>query len=183
MRRAPILLAPLAIALALAAVAIAKTTIHDGDDTVGIDVKSATFSKTKSGKLKFVVVFYEKVPPNGNDGNEFLNMWKSRPHVQSDCSCIKESPYTISGPQTGRRPIGTGGEAGTQFHKTGTGTVRRKGKTLTFVVPRKAIGKPKHRFYWRIRSDYYGSDAQCGPMLANCEDHAPNGNKVVKQPL
>ena len=177
------LLAALAAALLLAAAAIAKTTIQDANDVKGpIDIKSATFSKTKSGKYRWVVRFYSNVPASGETGNETLNVWKSKPHVMPDCGgCFKESPYTMQGPQTGKRDVFKGGEAGDPYKKTGSGTIKRDGKTLTFTLPPKAIGKPQDKLFWRIRTDYYGPESKCpgGP----CEDHAPDGSKVVKQSL
>jgi hypothetical protein len=170
-------------AIAFAAVASAKT-VQDPNDTAGkIDVKSATFSKTKSGKFKFVVTFFEAVPAKGDVGNEYLNIWKTKPHVQKGCGgCFKEGPYVMQGPQTGKdRPVFTGGEAGTPYKQTGKGRIKRDGSKLTFILPPKAVGSPTDKFFWRIRTDYYGPESQCpgGP----CEDHAPDGSKVVKETL
>jgi hypothetical protein len=175
-------LATLVAALAFVAVAGAKT-IDDGNDTKGkIDIKSAKFKVTDSGKFRFVVTFFEKVPAKGEVGNEYVNIWKAKPHVQEGCGgCFKESPYVMQGPQTGKRDVYTGGEAETPYKKTGSGRIKRDGKTLTFTLPPKAVGKPKDRFFWRIRTDYYGPEEQC-PM-GPCEDHAPDGSKLVKQPL
>ena len=174
--------AVLTVALAVAAVAVAKT-VQDADDTAGrIDIKSVKPSITQSGKIKFVVTFYENVPAKGDTGNEILEMWKHRPHALPGVpGAFKEAPYHVLGPQTGTRDVGKGGEAGTQFHKTGTATVSRSGKTLTFVLKPKAIGSPKDKFFWHMRSDYYGPESVCPGHP--CEDHAPDGSVAVKQLL
>jgi hypothetical protein len=110
-------------------------------------------------------------------------MWKKKPHQLRGAppGALQEGAFKIMGPQTGKRPVFTGGEGGTKFHKTGTATVTRKGKTLAFVFSRSAIGNPTGSYYWRMKSDFYGPNSVCpsGP----CEDHAPNGAKVVKQTL
>lgn len=183
MTRAPALAAALAAVLLFVAVAAAKT-VDDGNDTKGrIDIKSATFSKTSDGKLRFVVKFFSNVPKEGETGNEYINVWKSKPHVMEGCGgCFKEAPYKMQGPQTGKRDVFKGGEDETPYKKTGSGTIKRKGKTLTFIAPRKAFGKPKHRIFWRISAYYYGSSDEC-PSFDDCVDYAPNAPKLVKQPL
>ena len=178
-------LLPLAIALVAVAVAtavaIAKTH-QDPDDTKGkIDIKSAKFSKTDDGKFKFVVNFYEKVPAKGETGNEYLEIWKKKPDVMPNCNgCFKQAPFKMQGPQTGKRDVYKGGEADTPYKKTGSGNIKRDGKTLTFTLPPKAVGKPEDKFFWRIHSYYYGTDVDCqGP----CEDRLPDGTKLIKQEL
>ena len=52
---------------------------------------------------------------------------------------------------------------------------------LTFVFSKKAIGNPKHAYWWHVRSDYYGPPSEC--PVGPCEDHAPNGSKTVKHNL
>lgn len=182
MTRAFALVTALAATLALVAVAGAKS-IDDGNDTNGrIDIKTAKFKRLDDGRYRWVVTFYEKVPSKGEVGNEQLNIWKKRPHVMEGCGgCFQEGPYKMQGPQTGKQPVFTGGEAEDPFKKTGTGTIKRDGKTLTFTLKPKAVGKPKDKLFWRIRTDYYGGEDECpgGP----CEDHAPNGSKVVKEAL
>jgi hypothetical protein len=167
-----------------AAVALAATTmVQDANDTNGrIDIKSASASQTSTGKLRHVVAFFENVPAQGQ-ANEYLEMWKKKPHQLQGAlpGSFQEAAFKIMGPQTGQRPVFTGGEAGTKIHKTGTATVTRKGKTLTFVLSRSAIGNPTGSYYWRVKSDFYGPNSVC-PM-GPCEDHAPNGAKVVKQTL
>lgn len=170
----------MATAVALAA----PVTINDANDTNGkIDIKSASATRTSSGKLKHVIKFYETVPAQGQVGNEFLLMWKKKPHQLQGAppGAFQEAPYKIMAPQTGKRPVFTGGEDGTPIHKTGTATVTRKGKTLTFVFSPAAIGNPSGLYYWKVKSDFYGPESVCpgGP----CEDLAPNDVKVVKQPL
>src|SRR5207247_9646615 len=67
-----------ALVLALAAIAGAKT-VHDGNDTTGpIDIKKAGSSKVKHGKITFVATFFEDVPPDGNTGNEYIEIWKKK---------------------------------------------------------------------------------------------------------
>jgi hypothetical protein len=174
-----------AAAAALSAATIgfgATTTVTDGNDTKGpIDIASASATKTKSGMRKHVVTFFAKVPPKGQTGNEILELWKKKPHHLKGAppGVFKEGPYKIMGPQTGKRDVFTGGEAGTPFKKTGTATVTRSGKKLTFVFSLKAIGNPTGSYYWHVKSDYYGPAGTCptGP----CEDHAPNGDGTVKQ--
>jgi hypothetical protein len=171
-------------ALAFAAVALADTkTIQDKNDTPGpIDIKSATAGHTKDGRLKHVIVFYENVPKKGETGNEILEFWTKKPHpLPGVPGAFKEAAYHMQGPQTGTRDVGTGGEDETKFHKTGTVKVTRKGPKLTFIFSKKAIGNPKHAYWWHAKSDYYGPPAECptGP----CEDHAPNGSKAVKHSL
>ena len=52
------------------------------------------------------------------------------------------------------------------------------------VVPLSAIGNPKHAFYWKVTSQYYGPQSLCGTKLPDkCSDQAPDGAKVVKQTL
>jgi hypothetical protein len=171
-------------ALVVAAAAVAAvTTVQDTKDTRGlIDVKSASATRTASGLLKHVVTLYGPVPANGQTGNEFLELWKTKPHaLRGVPGAFQEAPYKIMGPQTGTRPVFTGGEEGTPLHKTGTATVTRRGTTLTFVFSRKAIGNPTGFYYWHVKTDYYGPDSLCprGP----CEDNVPNRSVVVKQPL
>ena len=183
-RTARTVICAVAVGLALAAVALADTrTIQDKNDTTGpIDIKSASAGHTKDGKLKHVLVFYEKVPKNGETGNEFLQTWTKKPHpLPGVPGAFKEAAYQMHGPQTGTRDVGTGGEAGTKFHKTGTVKITRKGTRLTFVFSKKAIGNPKKAYWWRAKSDYYGPPTECptGP----CEDHSPNGSKTVKHNL
>jgi hypothetical protein len=182
MTRTLAFLAALVAGLAFVAVAGAKT-IDDPDDTNGrIDIKSAKFSRTDSGKFRFVVRFFEKVPANGETGNEYLEIWKSKPHVAEGCGgCFKELPYKMQGPQTGKQDVFKAGGEGSSYKKTGSGRIKRDGRTLTFTLPPKAVGKPKLKFFWRITSYYYGPEEQC-PM-GPCEDHAPDGSKLVKQPL
>jgi hypothetical protein len=180
----PVAFGACAAGLVAAAVALAApVTVNDANDTNGkIDIQSASATRTSSGKLKHVVKFFDAVPAKGEVGNEFLEMWKKKPHqLQGAPGAFQEAPYKIMGPQTGKRPVFTGGEAGTPLHKTGTATVTRKGKTLTFVFSPAAIGNPSGSYYWKVRSDFYGPESVCpgGP----CEDLAPNGGKVVKQSL
>jgi len=172
-----------ALALALAAIAGAKT-VHDGNDTTGpIDIKQAGSSKVKHGKITFVATFFEDVPPDGNTGNEYIEIWKKKPHKLRGCGgCFREGPYKMQGPQTGKRDVFKGGEAGTPYKKTGSGRIKRKGNRLTFIVPLKAIGKPKHKIFWRVQSSYYGPQSEC-PTFDACSDSAPNGSKLVKQKL
>jgi hypothetical protein len=156
----------------------------DPNDTKGpIDILSSTVSKTKSGLRKHVVKFYAPVPAKGQTGNEYLELWAKQPHPLPGAppGAFKEAPYKIMGPQTGKRPVFTGGEDGTPVHKTGTATVTRKGNTLTFVFSLKAIGSPKGFYYWHVKSDYYGPNSAC-PM-GPCEDNLPDGSKAVKQAI
>ena len=172
-----------ATGLATAAVALA-TTIHDANDTKGpIDIKSVSAGKTSTGQIRIVVTFFANVPAKGETGNEYLLLWKKRPHELQGAppGAFAETPYKIQGPQTGTRPVFTGGEEGTPIHKTGTAEVTRKGNKLTFVFSRKAIGNPSSFYFWHVKSDFYGPESTCprGP----CEDNAPNGSNAVKQPL
>ncbi len=183
--RTRLLCGALACLFVCAGVALGNTKkIKDDDDTVGpIDIKSASAGHTRSGKLKHVVVFYEDVPADGETGNEYLQIWKKKPHVLPGCGgCFEEAPYKMQGPQRGKRDVFKGGEAGDPYEKTGTGKIKRKGKKLTFILPLKAIGKPKHKYYWRIVSNYYGPPSEC-PTLDPCTDFAPNASKVVKHKL
>ena len=92
MRRALAAITALCIALAIVAVAGAKS-INDPNDTKGkIDIKKATFSKTKDGKFKIVVVFYDKVPASGEQGNEVINIWKKKPHTAEGCGGCFQDP-------------------------------------------------------------------------------------------
>jgi hypothetical protein len=181
-RRLLTLVVAASVVLSISAAAGAKT-VSDGNDTRGkIDIKKGTFSKLKHGKFRIVVVFFETVPPKGEQGNEYIQVWKTKPHFPADCNgCYKESPYTMQGPQTGEQPVRTHcGAEGDPCTKTGTGTIKRKGKRLTFTFPRKAVGKPQHKLFWRVGSSYYGDSDEC-PTLADCQDYAPNPNKVVKE--
>ena len=183
-RRAVLALIVAVASLALAAVALAATTIDDPDDTPGkIDSKSVTATKTKDGLIKITVTFFADVPAKGETGNEYLLLWKAKPHALKGAppGAFKETPYKIQGPQTGKRDVFTGGEDGTPIHKTGTATVSRKGAKLTFKFAPKAIGSPKDFYYWHAKSDYYGPESECpgGP----CEDNAPDGSKAHKQAL
>jgi hypothetical protein len=174
-----------AAALAFAVVAQAGTTIQDANDTVGpIDIKSASATIKSDGKLKHTVVFFEDVPAKGETGNEYLELWKTKPHALkgAPAGAFKEAPYKIQGPQTGKRDVFTGGEEGAPYKKTGTATVTRKGNKLTFVFSRKAIGSPKDFYYWHVTSSFYGSNKQC-KKFEDCTDHAPDGSKAVKQSL
>lgn len=184
------LLVPIAGAVAVAAsataVALADTkTVKDGDDTKGpIDIRSAKATHAKGGKLKHVIVFFQDVPPSGETGNEYLFMWKKKPHPLPGAPAgnFQEKPYTVQMPQDGKRDVYTGGgEESEPVHKTGTAHVTRKGNNLTIVFKRKAIGSPKHAYWWLVKSDYYGPESECpgGP----CEDLAPNGGKVKKHKL
>jgi hypothetical protein len=184
MRRVLALLAALSLVLGVTAIAVAKS-IDDPNDTSGqIDIKKATFSKTKSGKYRIVVVFYELVPPNGEQGNEYINVWKKKPHVMPDCNgCFKEAPYKMQGPQTGTREVFKGGEEGEPFVVTGHGKIKRNLKTLTFTFPPKAVGSPKDKLFWRVTSGYYGNQDEC-PTFDACFDKAPSAaGKVVKESL
>jgi hypothetical protein len=171
--------------LATAAVALAApTTIHDANDTKGpIDIKTASAGKTRTGLIRIVVTFYATVPSRGQTGNEWLYLWTKKPHRLSGApaGAFVEAPFKIMGPQTGTRPVFTGGEEGTKIHKTGTAKVTRKGSKLTFVFSRKAIGNPQSFYFWHVKSDFYGPESTCprGP----CEDNAPDGSNAVKQPL
>ena len=172
-------------ALALAALALAATTIQDANDTAGpIDIKSASATKKSDGRLKHTVVFFEDVPAKGETGNEYLELWTKKPYALkgAPAGSFKEAPYKIQGPQTGKRDVFTGGEAGTPYHKTGTATVSRKGNKLTFVFSKKAIGNPSSTYYWHVVTNFYGSNKQC-PKFEDCTDHAPDDSNTVKQGL
>ncbi|MEA2307890.1 MAG: hypothetical protein QOI65_176 [Thermoleophilaceae bacterium] len=183
MRRALALLSALALVLAVAAIANAKS-INDPEDTQGkIDIKKATFSKTKTGKFKIVVVFFEKVPASGEQGNEYINVWKKKPHAMAGCNCFTKLPYEMQGPQTGKRDVYKAGSEGTGYKKTGSGTIRRDGNRLIFKFPPKAVGKPTDKLFWRVTSGYYGNNDEC-PTFDDCSDFAPNAEgKVVKETL
>jgi hypothetical protein len=184
MRRVLALLLALSAALSVASVAGAKS-VSDGNDTKGkIDIAKATFSKTKSGKFKIVVVFFEDVPASGEQGNENIQVWKKKPTPLQGCNgCYKESPYTMQGPQTGKQAVRTNcGEEGAKCNKTGTGKIERSGTKLTFTFPPKAVGNPKHKLFWRVTSGYYGGQSEC-PSFDDCSDTAPDGGKVVKESL
>lgn len=173
-----------ALVACVAGVALANTkTIQDPQDTKGlIDIKSASAGHAKKGKLKHVIVFYADVPPSGETGNEYLEMWKKKPHALPGVpGAFRDAPYKVQMPQSGKRPVFMGGEEGTPITKTGTAKVTRKGNKLTIVFSRKAIGSPKHAYWWHVESDYYGPDSQCpgGP----CTDHAPDGSVAVKHKL
>jgi hypothetical protein len=171
-----------AAGLALAATALAATTLHDANDTKGpIDIKSVTAGKTPSGLLKIVVTFYANVPSKGQTGNEWIYIWSKKPHHLSGAppGAFREAPLKIMGPQTGTRPVFSGGEEGTKIHKTGTAKVSRNGNRLTFVFSRKAIGNPSGFYYWHVKGDFYGPQSTC-PM-GPCEDNAPDAG-AVKQP-
>ena len=180
------LLLACAFALAIAAVAYAKT-VNDGNDTKGkIDIKKATFSKTKSGKYRIVVTFFDKVPPSGGQGNERIQVWKKKPETVSGCGgrCFKTQWYVMQGPQTGKQPVYYRcGAEGDPCTKTGTGKIERDGNKLTFTFPPKAVGSPKHKLFWHVESAYYGNNDEC-PTFDACFDKAPNGEgKVVKELL
>jgi hypothetical protein len=184
-RVARALLLAVTAGLATAAVGLAAaTTLPDANDTKGrIDIKSVTAGKTSTGLLRIVVTFYATVPSQGETGNEWIYLWTKKPHRLSGAppGAFVETPYKIMGPQTGTRPVFTGGEEGTPIHKTGTAKVTRNGNKLTFVFSRKAIGNPSSFYFWHVKSDFYGPESTC-PM-GPCEDNAPNGSNAVKQPL
>jgi hypothetical protein len=184
MRRVLALFAALALALAITAVAGAKS-ISDGNDTKGkIDIKKATFSKTDDGKFKIVVVFYDKVPSKGEQGNEVINIWKKKPHTAEGCGgCFQDPSYQMQGPQTGKQDVRYDcGAEDTPCKKTGSGTIKRDGNKLTFKFPPKAVGKPEEKLFWRVASFYYGSEDEC-PDFQDCVDTAPAAGKVVKESL
>jgi hypothetical protein len=184
MRRVLALLAAVSVALFAVAAAGAKT-INDPNDTSGqIDIKKATFSKTKSGKYKIVVVFFEDVPAKGEQGNEVINIWKKKPHTLQNCGgCFKEAFYQMQGPQTGKQAVRYNcGAEDSPCKKTGTGKIKRDGNKLTFTFPPKAVGSPKDKLFWRVQSFYYGNSDEC-PSFDDCVDKAPNGTKLVKETL
>ena len=92
---------------------------------------------TKSAVTAYVpAVVFDAVPPDGNTGNEYIEIWKKKPHKLRGCrGCFREAPYKMQGPQTGKRDVFKGGEAGTPYKKTGSGRIKRKGNRLTFIVP------------------------------------------------
>jgi hypothetical protein len=179
--------ASLAAALLLSAsLALAGTvTVRDGNDTPGrIDIRSVRVTTLPHRKLRFVLTFYDDVPARGEVGNEYVYIWKARPHPLPGAppGAFQEAPYTVQMPQTGPRPVYTGGgEEGAPTTRHGTAIVTRKGRVLTVTLPLKAIGNPKGRFFWYVQSNFYGPEATCpgGP----CTDHAPNGRQAVKQTL
>jgi hypothetical protein len=184
MRRVLALVIAVSVVLCITS-AVGAKTIHDGNDTSGkIDIKKATFSKVKGGKFRIVIVFFQAVPPKGEQGNEYIQVWKTKPHFPAGChGCYKESPYTMQGPQTGKQDVRTNcGAEGDPCNKTGTGTIKRKGNRLTFTFPRAAVGKPKGKLFWRVGSGYYGNSHEC-PTFNACQDYAPNPSKVVRESL
>jgi hypothetical protein len=164
----------------------AATVVRDARDVKGpIDIKSVSASPAGKGTWKFVISFYGNVPTNGDQGNEYLELWNTRPHRLQGAppGAFREMVYSVQMPQTGRRRVVTGGhDAPVVTH--GYAKVTRHGDTFTILLALKTIGSPKHSFYWKVSSQYYGPQSVCGSAVPDkCSDLAPNGAKVVEEAL
>src|SRR4051794_24511320 len=111
-RRAPVgLAATLGLLLPALAPAARTTMVRDPRDARGIDIESVRANPLNGRRWRFVITFYARIPPSGSSGNEDLLLWRKRPRPLSGAPAgsFRDDPYTIEGPQTGRRPIETSG--------------------------------------------------------------------------